>query len=261
MKLHRIYAVILRYLFLFRHSYERLSDTFYWPTIDLVIWGITSLYFLSFAPNKDQLMTALLTGILFWLILWRAQYEIGVNLLEDLWNKNLINMFVSPLTFWEWISSFMIIGLIKALISFPFAAGVAYLLYKTNILFLGIYFVPFIVILLLTGWTIGFLTAGIILRYGTKVQTLAWTLAGLAAPFSAVYYPVSILPEWARTVSSFVPTTYVFENIRLIVFGKGPDIYKLFLGFILALVYFVVSIIYFKHSFKKVLSKGLVKVF
>ena len=35
----------------------------------------------------------IISGILLWIIVWRGQYEITVNLLEDLWDKNLINIF------------------------------------------------------------------------------------------------------------------------------------------------------------------------
>src|SRR3982750_2005036 len=102
MKLHRIFGIILRYLFLFRRSFDRLSDAFYWPTIDLLVWGITSAYLQSFAPKTSPVILIIVSGILLWLITWRAQYEISVGLLEDMWNKNLINIFVSPLKFSEW---------------------------------------------------------------------------------------------------------------------------------------------------------------
>ena len=103
MKLNRIYAIFLRFLYLFRHSYDRLADAFYWPMIDLFIWGLTGLYMQKIAPNGLFMMNIIISGILFWLIVWRGQYEISVNLLEDLFNKNLINIFGSPLKFSEWL--------------------------------------------------------------------------------------------------------------------------------------------------------------
>lgn len=261
MKLYRIYAIILRYLYLFRHSLDRLSDAFYWPTIDLFVWGITSVYFRSFIPQASPIVLVLISGILFWIILWRAQYEISVNLLEDLWNKNLINIFVSPLRFSEWILSFILLGIIKASASFPFAMLVAYLLYKVKIFFFGFYFLPFIFLLLMTGWWVGFFTAGFILRFGTKVQTLAWTLAGLIAPFSAIYYPISILPGWAQKIAAFMPTSYVFEGMREIIYSGNLDTNKLAISFILNSIYLIASIIFLRKSFDKVLEKGLVKLY
>ncbi|PIX73911.1 ABC transporter, partial [Candidatus Roizmanbacteria bacterium CG_4_10_14_3_um_filter_33_21] len=54
MRIHRIYAVILRFMYLFRRSYDRISDAFYWPTIDLMLWGLTSVYFRSYMPDASK---------------------------------------------------------------------------------------------------------------------------------------------------------------------------------------------------------------
>ena len=261
MKIHRIYAVILRFMYLFRRSYDRISDAFYWPTIDLMLWGLTSVYFRSYMPDASKVILIIMSGILFWIIIWRGQYEITVNLLEDLWNENLINMFVSPLKFGEWIMAFLIIGVIKAFMSFSFALLMAFILYKVNILFFGWNFIPIIALLIMTGWTVGFFVAGLILRFGTKVQTFAWTVVALISPFSALYYPVSILPVWAQTVAKFIPVSYVFEGIREIISKGKADPNKFYISFILNFVYLILSLWFLRNSFNKVLNKGLVKVY
>ena len=260
MKLHRIYGIVLRYLFLFRRSFDRLSDAFYWPTIDLVVWGLTSAYLRSFAPKTSPIILIIVSGILLWLVTWRAQYEISVGLLEDLWNRNLINIFVSPLKFSEWITSFLVVGILKAIASVVFASGVAYLLYHVHILGFGLLLVPFFASLMLTGWAIGFFVAGLILRYGTRIQTLAWSFVAVFSPFAAIYYPVSILPDWAQVVAKFVPISYVFEGAREIIATGHVDMNKLTASFALNTVYILLSFWFLTRSFKKVLNKGLVKV-
>jgi ABC-2 type transport system permease protein len=260
MKIHRIYAIVLRYLFLFRRSFDRLSDAFYWPTIDLLIWGLTSAYLRSFAPKTSPIILIIVSGILLWLITWRAQYEISVSLLEDLWNKNLINIFVSPLKFSEWIASFLIVGIVKAIVSVIFASGVAFLLYKVHILLYGLYLVPFFASLMLTGWAIGFFVSGLILRFGTRIQTLAWSFVAVFSPFSAIYYPLSILPKWAQYIGQAIPITYIFEGARQIIATGHIDMNKLLVSFVLNIVYIVLSFWFLLRSFRKVLDKGLVKV-
>lgn len=260
MKLHRIYGIVLRYLYLFRRSFDRLSDAFYWPTIDLLVWGLTSSYLRSFAPKTSPIILIIVSGILLWLITWRAQYEIGVNLLEDLWNKNLINIFVSPLKFSEWVMSFLIVGIVKALVSVIFASGVAYLLYRVHILSYGIYLLPFFISLMLTGWAIGFFVAGLILRHGTRIQTLAWSFVAVISPFSAIYYPLSILPHWAQLIGRTIPITYIFEGARQIIATRHINTNNLMISFALNIVYLTLSFIFLERSFKKVLQKGLVKV-
>lgn len=260
MKLHRIYAIVLRYLYLFRRSFDRLSDAFYWPTIDLLVWGLTSKYLTSLAPDSSPIILMIVSGILLWLITWRAQYEVAMNLLEDMWNKNLINIFVSPLKFSEWISSFLIVGIVKAIISVLFASGVAYLLYRVHIFSYGIYLVPFFASLMMTGWAIGFFVAGLILRYGTRIQTLGWSLIAVFSPFCAIYYPLSILPHWAQVVAQFIPLSYIFEGSRQLIATGQMDIEKLVASISLNLIYLTLSFIFLYKSFKKVLNKGLIKV-
>ncbi len=261
MKINRIYAIVLRFLFLFRHSLDRLTDVFYWPTIDLFIWGLTGLYFQKLTPNASSIMMVIISGILFWLVAWRGQYEITVNLLEELWNKNLINIFVSPLKFSEWITSFLIIGLIKAIMSLAFASTIAFFLYKFRILFFGFYLIPFFLLLIMMGWWVGFFVAGLILRFGTRVQTLAWVTIAIVSPFSAIYYPLSILPDWAQLIAKFVPSSYIFEGIRQVIKTGhiSPD--KLLASFGLNCIYLALSLLFIKSCFKKVLEKGLIKVY
>lgn len=261
MKLHRIYGIVLRYYFYFKHSIDRLSDVFYWPTIDLVLWGITSTYLRSIAPDASQIVLIIISGLLFWIIVWRGQYEVTVNLLSDLWDKNLVNMFVAPLKFSEWVAAFIIMGITKTVISFGFASILAFFLYKVNIFVYGFNMIPFILLLLMFGWAVGFFIAGVILRYGTKLQALAWSTIYVISPFSAVYYPVSILPKWAQTVAYFIPTSHIFEGTREVLASGHVDPQKLLISLGLNVIYLGLALWYLKKSFDTVLIRGLKSVY
>ena len=261
MKLHRIYAIILRFLYTFRHSWDRISDTFYWPTLDIVLWGITSTYFTSYAPGTSKVVLIVLSAILLWIIVWRGQYEITIGVLEDLWNRNLVNIFVAPLKFSEWIISVIILGVIKATMSFSFGLIVAFILYKIKLFAYGLYLIPFALLLIMTGWWIGFFIAGLIIRYGSRIQTLAWTAPWIISPFSAIYYPVSSLPDWAQKIALITPTSYVFEGAREVIEKGTLDPNKLYVSFLLNLIYLILSLIFLRKSFKKALQIGLVKVY
>lgn len=261
MKPHRIYAIILRFMYLFRHSWDRLSDAFYWPTLDLLLWGITSFYFKSYAPQTSQIILIIVGAILLWIIVWRGQYEITVGILEDLWNRNLVNIFVAPLKFSEWIVSLVALGIIKAIISFSFGLLVAFILYKIEVFAYGLYLIPFALLLIMTGWWMGFFIAGIILRYGTKVQTFAWTAPWIVSPFSAIYYPLSALPDWAQKIALLIPTSYIFEGSREVIEKGTLDPNKLYISFLLNFIYLVLSLIFLKRSFNKVLQKGLIRLY
>ena len=262
MNLKRIWAVVLRYLYLSRHSLDRLSDMFFWPTSDLVLWGLTSQFFVKAGGLfNNKLILMILSGILLFIFVWRAQYEITVNILEDLWNKNLGNIFVSPLKFSEWISAFFVIGLIKGAISFSFAMILAFILYKVQIFVYSFKFLVCIPLLLMTGWWVGLIIGSLILRFGTRVQTFAWTGVMLIAPFSAVYYPVSTLPLWAQYLAKFVPLSYVFENMRKVILTGSFNPLDLIISFGLNFFYLLLTLWFFKKSFDHALERGLLSVY
>lgn len=261
MKLHRIFGIILRYLYHFRHSFDRMADIFYWPAMDLVLWGLATTFVESRASGIPSAVVVVISGIVFWLIVWRGQYEISVNILEEVWNKNLINVFGSPLKFSEWVSAFLLLGVIKAALSFFFAIGIAALLYQLNLFSYGFHIVPFALLLIMTGWWVGFLVGGIILRFGSRIQTLAWGLVFVIAPFSGVYYPISTLPSWARQISAWIPSSYIFEGIREVIRTGAVDPRKLLMAFLLNVAYLSIALVFFRKGFDAVLDKGLVKVY
>ncbi len=257
MSLRRIYAMNKRYFYTLIHSYDRLSDMFYWPIMDILIWGLTGIYFAKLSTNPEETTTVLLTGLIFWIITWRTQYEVTVNLLTEMWDKNLVNLFSSPLKMSEWISSVMIYGGIKMFASLLFSASIAFVLYGYDFFRFGWWIVPFAINLCIMGWAIGFSVASLIIKYGQKVQTLAWTGAYILVPFSAIYYPAAILPDWAIQISTIIPASYVFEAMREHIKSGSVSIDKLIISFALSVTYLLLSILLFTWAFNKSKQKGL----
>lgn len=238
-----------------------MVDSFYWITLDLLLWGITGMYFQSITPDFQNVIFMILSGVLLWNIVYRGQIDITMGLLEELWNKNLINLFVSPLTFREWIASLLALGFVKAMISFSFGSLITFILYKFGILFYSIHLLAFIGLLIMSGWWLGFLVAAFILRFGTRVQALAWTFVWLASPFSAVFYPMEILPGWVQVIARFVPMSYVFEEARHLLYEGTIDYGQLGISLVLNIIYAILTFLLLNKSFKAVLQKGLVKVY
>jgi ABC-2 type transport system permease protein len=89
-----------------------------------------------------------------------------------------------------------------------------------------------------------------------RVQTLAWTGAYIIVPFSAIYYPLSILPDWAQQVAKIIPSSYVFEAMRQHIATGNVPADKLLISFALNAVYLILSILLFIYNFKKSKQKG-----
>src|SRR5207237_350857 len=128
----RVWAMLLRYLYLLRSSWPRTLELTYWPTLQMPIWGFMSQF-----------------------------------------------------------------------------------LYLNSS-----YVFRFFAVLLVMGWALGMAICGLILRQGMGAEGLAWTVVFTISPISAVYYPVSILPGWLQHVSWVLPSTYVFEGMRAVLFSE-----------------------------------------
>ncbi len=256
---NRVFAMIYRYWLAMKHSYDRLGDMFYWPAMDLFIWGLTGLYIVKLSTNNQNIIIIVLTGLIYWLVIWRSQYEITTNLLQEMWDRNLVNIFASPLKVSEWIVAVMIFGFIKMVVTVSFSGILALILYSYPIFAYGLYTIPIILSLVLTGWTAGFIVAAFIIRFGQKIQTLAWTGVALISPFSVLYYPLNILPDWAQKVAWFIPSSHIFEGMREITFTGRISYDKLYISFGLNILYLFLALWFFNFMFNKTKKIGLDK--
>ena len=204
----RIGAVVMRHMYSYRRNFDRLSDSIYWPIMDLIVWGLTTVW-LQNTAGTPHLLFIMLTAVVFWQIVWRSNYEISVNLLEESWCRNVVNLFSTPLTVGEWIAGVMVVGFLKVIMGILVGVLTSWLLYSLNILSIGFALLPFTVLLIIFGWTMGFLGAGIIARFGRQFQIIAWMMGFLFAPLSAVYYPVSVLPAWLQPAAYALPPMFL----------------------------------------------------
>ena len=256
MSIQRVFGVFLRYLYVLKTGLHQLSDLFYWPLVDILLWGLTSVWIEKGSPLSNFSLI-LMTGLIFWHIAWRGSTDISVSLLQEFWHRNLINLFSTPLKISEWIAGMILLCLCKLIIGISFGALVVYLLYSLNVFTIGWAFLPFAVSLIIFGWMVGFISSSLIIYWGHKVEMLAWMTPYLFAPFSAVFYPVTVLPIWAQKISYCLPTTYVFEGMRsLLATGVFPT-RDFWISIGLNLIFLTGALCLFNFSFKRSLDKGL----
>ncbi len=259
MSWHRILGVFFRYLYVLKKGMHQLSDLFYWPFVDILLWGLTSAWIQTYAKTND-LSLILLTGLVFWQIVWRGSIDISVSLLQELWSRNLINLFSTPLKLSEWIFGMLLLSVLKLLVTVIFGSFVVYVLYSLNVFTLGWAFLPFTASLIIFGWAVGFLSSSGIIYWGHKVEAFAWMVAFLFSPFSAVFYPVATLPAWAQTISWCLPTTYIFEGMRSILAGNPFPWFYFLSSMGLNALYLSLCIVCFRYAFEKSRVKGLARL-
>lgn len=257
----RIKGIIIQNLFHHRHSLEDLVDIFFWPTLDVIIWGFMTAYFASLRGPIVGAIAFLLGGLILWNIVWRAQQDISIAFLSNVWNRNLLNLFSTPLTPQEFIIATMILGLIKIIFTLLVVTALAFFLYSFNLFSLGFTLIPFFVNLIVFAWASGIVITGLIVRYGMRIQSFAWTLIALFQPVSAVFYPISILPSFLQKIAWFFPTAHVFEGMRQVLSKGGLPTEHLIWAFWLNLIYLIFSAGFFAIMFEKARKKGkLVKI-
>jgi ABC-2 type transport system permease protein len=259
MSWQRIWAIFLRYFYFFA-KFDTIAEVFYWPTIDILLWGITGMWIQGTDTAVSDLALFLLTGLVFWQILWRGNYEITVNILQEFWNRNLVNLFSTPLKLSEWMVATMLVGFVKILITVVFSSILVWGLYALNIFQVGWAIIPFTALLTCSGWIMGFLSGAVTIYYGQRMQMLAWMTPFLFAPFSAVFYPVSALPSWCQPIAKALPTTYVFEGMRHILSGGGFSYYDFWMSLGLNLFFLAATMLFFKTMFEKSRIKGLARL-
>ncbi len=217
----RVFALLLRQLFLYRRSMIRSLEIVYWPVMDLLVWGFLSVYVARLRGGGAVVIAYLVGGMILWDIFFRAQQAISVSFLEDVWTRNLMNVFVTPISTAEFISATMLLGVMKIIVIGLLLAGLALALYAFNIFQFGLPLLPFVLNLILSAWGMGIITTALILRFGQGAEALAWAVAFLFQPFSAVFYPVSVLPAAIQPLAWALPTTHAFEGMRTVLTGHA----------------------------------------
>ncbi|MFQ5737169.1 MAG: ABC transporter permease, partial [Thermodesulfobacteriota bacterium] len=179
------------------------------------------------------------------------------SFLEDVWSRNLLNIFVSPFSPAEYVASLMLLSVIKLIFTSTVMVTLAWVFYSFDIFLLGFPLIPLILNLIVMGWSIGIVTTALILRFGQEAEVLAWGIALLFQPFSAVFYPVSVLPGWLQAVAWCIPSAHVFEGMRQVISGGGFPVSHMLWAAGLNVIYITVSLLFFWWNFRAVKKRGL----
>ena len=199
--IRRVKALVRRYIYLLRSSGVRLIELIYWPFLQMLTWGFLQKYLAGTTNPLAQAAGVLIGSILLWDILFRSNIGFATTFIEEMWSRNLGNLLTSPLRPYELIIALSVWSVIRLSVSMIPVATAAYFIFGFNLLDLGLPLVAFFAVLVLTSWSLGLISAGVILRYGLGAEELAWSLAFLLLPLCCVYYPASVLPNWLQVVA------------------------------------------------------------
>src|SRR3954452_13643077 len=102
--------MVLRHLYAIRHDLPRTMDILYWPIIDLLVWGFMTTYLSQMQGSGFVALSWLVGGIIFWTLLYRSSQDVAVELLDDIWARNFLNLFASPVQLREYVAALIIVA-------------------------------------------------------------------------------------------------------------------------------------------------------
>ncbi len=257
-----IQALVLRNLYLYSRTPVRLVELLFWPLVDLLVWGYLTVFLQKHTGDSfPYQITFLIGAVILWDIIFRAQQGVSLYFLEDVWSRNLLNVFSAPVTNLDYLLSTYTIGLIRASITSLVLSILAIVLYSFNVFDLSWSLVPFVFNLLVFGWSLGMISTALIVRWGPAAETLAWAVPFFIQPFAAVYYPVDSLPTAIQWVSHCIPCSYIFEGMREGLKSDSVSWGDLGMATGLNVIYLLLAGVLFVSVMKTAREKGLLTKF
>ena len=256
--INRIFALLIRYQNIAFGSFPRLISIFYWPTVQILFWGFFTNFFMS---NENfgvwSSLNIILSAVVLWDILFRGQLGLAMSFFEELWSRNLPNLFITPLKDFEIVLSLILASFFRTLIGMTPAIFFANYFFNFHLFELGIYLIFLFFNLIIVGWAVGFIVSGLVLRYGHAFEELAWAIIFIILPFSCVYYPLDTLPETLQVLAQMLPTVHIFESMRLLLIENIIHSKDVIIILILNIFYTSISILFFLKMIKVARNKGL----
>jgi ABC-2 type transport system permease protein len=258
MKLKRSAAVFLRQLYLLRGSAARLLPLFAWVAVDIVLWGFITRYLNTVAAPGYDFVPALLGAVLLWDFFSRVMHGVTTAFLEDVWSRNFLNLFASPLQTSEYLAGLVLSTIMTSAVGLLVMVFVATFVFGLSFAAYGLLLVPFLLVLFLFGVALGIVGAAVVLRLGPASEWFVWPIPAMVSPFAGVFYPLSALPVWMRYAARALPPAYVFEGMRSVVAGGAVSSGELAGGAALALLYVLLACWFFARVQRHAVRTGLI---
>ncbi|MBV9928713.1 MAG: ABC transporter permease [Acidobacteria bacterium] len=257
MRASRAAAIFLRQFYLLRGSVARVLPLFAWITVDIILWGFITRYLNTVAAPGYNFVPALLGAVLLWDFFARVMHGVTTAFLEDVWSRNFLNFFASPLKISEYLAGLVLSSIATSAVGLLVMLVLASAVFGLSFASYGILLVPFLLVLFLFGIALGVVGAAVVLRFGPASEWFVWPLPALVSPFAGVFYPLSTLPLWMRGAARALPPSYVFEGMRSVVAGGAVSWAALVWGVLLAFAYVLLACWLFVRVHRHVVRTGL----
>ena len=254
----RIFAVVLRQVYLLRGSLTRLVPIFIWVALDMVLWGFLTRYLSGVAQAGFSFVPTFLGAVMLWNFCQRMMHGVTMAFFEDVWSRNFLNMFASPLRVGEYLGAQVVTSILTSMLALAAMLVLGSGIFGLSLFAYGAAMFPFLLILFLFGIAIGIVGCTVVLRFGPAAEWLVWPIPAILSPFACVFYPLSVLPHWMQWIAQALPPAYVFENIRTIMNGGVASTHDLLIGMVLGALYILIACLLFIRVYHRAVRTGLI---
>lgn len=257
MSLRPVLGLVLRQFYLMRGSPTRILPMFAWVAIDIVLWGFISRYLNTVGHAGVDFVPQLLGAVLFWDFFTRVMQGVTMAFFEDVWSRNFLNVFATPLTIGEYVGGLVLTSICTSLLGLIVMLVLATAVFGLQFAAVGLWLLPYLGVLFLFGIALGVLASGMVLRLGPASEWLVWPIPALLAPFAGVFYPLATLPSWMQAVARVLPPAYVFEGLRSLLAGGPSDVPGLLAALLIAVSQILLATWAFSRIHRHAVRSGL----
>lgn len=258
MRAHRAGAIVLRQAYLLRGSVSRVVPMFAWVAIDIVLWGFITKYLNSVSAPGFDFVPVLLGGVLLWDFFGRVMHGVTMAFFEDVWSRNFLNFFATPLTTGEYLLGLVLSAIATSLVGLVAMAALAIPIFGLSPATYGLAVLPFLLVLFLFGIALGIAGSALVLRLGPAAEWFVWPIPALLSPFVGVFYPLATLPQWMQAIARTLPPSYVFENLRSVAAGGQVSGPALAVAVALAILDILLACAFYRWIFRHAVRTGLI---
>jgi ABC-2 type transport system permease protein len=256
-RLRPIAGIVLRQIYLLRGSPVRVVPMVTWVAIDIVLWGFITQYLNTVSGSGMNFIPTLLGGVLLWDFCTRIMQGVTTAFLEDVWSRNFLNLFASPLSISEYIAGLVITSVLTSVIGVIVMVLLATTVFHLQFFSMGLPLVAFLMVLFVFGISLGIFASAIVLRLGPASEWLLWPLPALVSPFAAVFYPLGVLPHWMQAIAHALPPSYVFEGMRALLAGRPFPATLLLQGSSVAVLELLLAAYFYGRVYRHAVRTGL----
>lgn len=229
-------------------------EILFWPVVGFLSVGLLT----EFAGLPPQMKAFILVGVVAMGSVQVCQLDVAYVLLYDVWSKALKHGFIAPVGIRHLLIGSLLVGMARGGAVFFILMGASYFLFGFDFTVPGVQpLAIFLLGLFLCAATVGMLVCILVLIFGNRADVAAWSLVSLMLLICGVYYPVTVLPQWAVYAAEIIPLTYFLEYFRQ--FYGFPLIFShpLAKGYILVLTYLLLEIFLMGAALRRAKKTGL----